>query len=902
LVFTDVQGSTRLWETEPEPMARALRRHDEIMRSSIERTGGYVFKTVGDSFCAAFSTAASAVSAVLESQRLLGAEDWPTSRPVRVRMGLHTGVCEERDADYFGPVVNRAARSGATAELMSESLDDGIGLRDLGAHRLKDLGRPEQVYQLEASFLESDFPPLASLDNPELPNNLPSLLSAFIGREHELTEVHGLVTSSRLVTLTGAGGSGKTRLALQASAELIDTCPDGVWFAELAAATDGEQIPAVVATALGLPADTGPSPETAVMQALAGQDALILLDNCEQVIDAAAKFCDQLGRHCPKVRVLATSREPLGIDGERVYRVPSLALPPRDAETADELADSDAIQLFAERARAHDAGFRLDEHSAPTAATICRRLDGIPLALELAAARMSSMTLKQIADRLDQRFRLLTGGSRNAMPRQQTLQATVDWSFGLLNPAERDTLTRLSVFAGGFDLEAAESICTSDSVDALDVLDLLGSLVDKSLVIADKTGDTARYRLLETIRQYSAQELLRAAGEAEVLKIRERHAEYYLRLAETAKPALLGRDQAEWLLRLDADWDNIRAAFGHFAADQRTDDVLRLAVALDRFTISRGHTEVLDHLQPIVDDPEANPTALLGNAMCEAWAVLTIFRHKEAGSADAAERYARRALDIGRDLGDVALQSAALSAVAESAMRNRDMATAKKLAAECLTLARQAGDGALIGQAMVWHGVLEDTDEEKRRNCLEALTYYQQTGDDLLLANKLGHLAHLDLHAGRVEEGTSWLEQEIEVAERLGAEGMLYFVRTNLALLRLIGGRHEDAARLARRCLLRARRIGVSIDASQLIFVAACSASWQGDYLRAARLHGAADADMAIALERRTMAWSPSERAVQEGEHQRLREVLGDGPYEEAYRAGGQLTASQAIELALSRD
>jgi predicted ATPase/class 3 adenylate cyclase len=913
LLFTDVQGSTRLWEAEPEPMAKALRRHDEIMRSAIERSGGYVFKTVGDSFCAAFSTAGSALAAVLESQQLLGGEDWPTSRPIKVRMGLHTGVCEERDTDYFGPVVNRTARleavahggqvlvSGTTADLLSESLADGIKLRDLGAHRLKDLGRPEQVFQLDAEFLDRDFPPLTSLDNPELPNNLPTLLSAFVGRDHELAELRRLVQDSRLVTLTGSGGSGKTRLALQAAAELIDATPDGVWFAELAAATDGDQIPGVVAAALGLPAESGPS-DQAVLQALAGQHALIVLDNCEHVIDSAARFCEQIGRHCARVRVLATSREPLGIDGERVYRVPSLALPPRDAETAEELAGSEALQLFAERARAHDAAFSLDERSAPLAATICRRLDGIPLALELAAARMSSMTLKQIADRLDQRFRLLTGGSRNAMPRQQTLQATVDWSFGLLSPAERDMLARLSVFAGGFDLDAAEAICASDSVDALDVLDLLGSLVDKSLVIADKSADAVRYRLLETIRQYSAQELLRGVGDAEVLALRSRHAEHYLRLAETAEPELIGHGQREWLLRLDADWDNIRAAFAHFAADQRTDDLFRLAVALEPLTITRGHTEVLDQLQPVIDDPAASPTALLGHALIASYDLAVLFRRKQAGTLAAAERYARRALDIGREHGDLALQSKALENLAEAAYYRDDVPTARQLVADSLALARQTGDAGLIGRALALHGFVDDSIEERRRSCLEALAFYRQSGNEMMQASKLGHMAHLDLHAGRVEESIAWLEQEVEIAERLGAKGLLFFLHTNLALMRLVQGRYSEASGLTRRCLLTARRIGVSIDASEVIFAAACCATWQGDYLRATRLHGAADADMAVAIERKTMSWSPAEQAVQQAEHQRLREVLGDEQFDETYRAGSQLTVAEAIELALSRN
>ena len=493
LLFTDIQGSTRLWETEPEPMAVALRRHDEILRTAIEAAGGYVFKTVGDAFCAAFATAPAAMDAVLASQRQLSAEHWPTSQPIRVRMGLHTGACEERDRDYFGPVVNRAARleavahggqvlvSGATAELLTGR----VALKDLGQHRLKDLGRPEQVFQLEAGFLQASFPALASLDNPELPNNLPMLLSGFVGRERELGDIRGLVAGSRLVTLTGAGGSGKTRLALQAAAEQTGRAEDGVWLIELASLTDGDQIPGTVATVLGIADLSVPAFADSVTGALASQDTLLLLDNCEHLIEASAKFCEQVIRHCPRVRFLVTSREPLGIDGERVYRVPSLSLPPGDADAVEELAGSDAVQLFAERARAHLPSFRLDAPSVPLVATICRRLDGIPLALELAAARLSSMSLKQVADRLDQRFRLLTGGARNAMPRQQTLQATVEWSFGLLSPRERAALTRLSVFAGGFDLEAAEALGTSETVDEFDVADLVGSLVGKSLVVAD---------------------------------------------------------------------------------------------------------------------------------------------------------------------------------------------------------------------------------------------------------------------------------------------------------------------------------------------------------------------------------------------------------------------------------
>ncbi len=706
LLFTDIQGSTRLWEAEPGQMAAALRRHDEILRTAIEDADGYVFKTVGDAFCAAFATAAAAVGAALAAQRGLGEQAWLTSRPIRVRMGLHTGVCEERDGDYFGPVVNRAARleavahggqvlvSGATAELLAGALPGGAELRDLGPHRLKDLGRAEQVFQLDAPQLPNSFPPLASLDNPELPNNLPMLLSAFVGREAELAQVRELVSSSRLVMLTGAGGSGKTRLALQAAAEQIGRAPDGVWLVELAPLTDGGQIDGAVAAALGIQDQAGPALAEALIRALTAQDTLIVLDNCEHLIDDAAKLCEQVIQRCPRVRILATSREPLGIDGERVYRVPSLSLP-GDVEVAEEVAASDAVRLFAERAR--DSGFALDGNSAPLVATICRRLDGIPLALELAAARLSSMSLKQVSDRLDHRFRLLTGGSRNAMPRQQTLQATVEWSFGLLNERERDTLARLSVFAEGFDLDAAEALCTTAAVDAFDVADLLGSLVGKSLVVADHGADSVRYRLLESIRQYSAQELLRGDSDAEVLRIRDRHADYYLRLGQTAAPELVGHGQRDWLRRLDGEWDNLRAAFAHLAADQRADDVMRLAVALERFVITRAHADVLGYLRPAIEQAESAPSVLLAEAMTVAAQLITLFLRTDAAEMAAARTYGERALAMARELGDRRTEANAISRLVESVYMDGDLATAAGLAEQGVAIARELGDVQLLG-------------------------------------------------------------------------------------------------------------------------------------------------------------------------------------------------------------
>jgi predicted ATPase/class 3 adenylate cyclase len=914
LLFTDIQSSTRLWEAEPDLMAIALRRHDDIMRSEIEAAGGYVFKTVGDAFCAAFWTAAAAVTAALTAQQRLGTESWPTSKPILVRMGLHTGVSEERDSDYFGPVVNRAARleaaahggqvliSGTTAELLAGSLPPGAGLRDLGLHRLKDLGRPEQVFQLEATFLTADFPPVASLDNPELPNNLPMLLSAFIGREQELAEIRELIRTSRLVTLTGAGGSGKTRLALQAGAELIGKTADGVWLAELAPLTDGSQIPGVVAAALGLPDQGGPAVADAVIEALAAQDTLILLDNCEHLIEAAAKFCEQVIRHCPKVRFVATSREPLGIDGERVYRVPSLTLPGGDAESVEDLAGSDAVQLFAERARAHQPDFVIDGLSAHDAATICRRLDGIPLALELAAARLASMSLAQIAARLDQRFRLLTGGSRNAMPRQQTLQATVDWSFGLLTARERETLTRLSVFAGGFDLEAAEAICATAEVDALDVLDLLGSLVDKSLVVADHSPQLVRYRLLETIRQYSAQELLRAEGDDGVLAVRDRHARYYLGLAKAGGPATTGRGQGQWLRRFDAEWDNLRAAFAHFAAEGRSVEIMELAVSLLRFSLSRGHPDVLDYLRPVIDRTDAPPSALLADAMTVAAMLIGMLSRTDAAEMAVAREYGEKALAMARAVGDRRVEAHAITKLVESAYVTGDMAAGRRLAEQGVAIARELGDVQLLGEQLQGLAATAPTTEDSASIHREGLACSRQAGDDLLVASELNHKFSIELHAGLIDEGSASLEEAIVLAEEVGGDFLLHFMRCNLALLRLVQSRYAEAATIVRGCLRTSRRLGPGVASGELIFAAACITGWEGDDLRAARLHGAGDVDIDASLQIRTINWSSAEQAVRAREQSALRDRLGDAVYEETYRAGAQLSQSQALDLALGRD
>jgi len=826
---------------------------------------------------------------------------------VRVRIALHTGVCEERDGDYFGPTVNRVARleaiahggqtvaSGATAELVDDSLPEGVRLRDLGTHRLRDLGRPEHVFQVDVAGLPASFPPLESLDSPELPNNLPGLLSTFVGRSAELAAIRNQLTESRLVTLTGAGGCGKTRLALHAAADQLDHAPDGVWLVELAALTEAGAIPAAMAAVLGLPSRT----ESALLAALREQDTLLVLDNCEHLIEDAAALCDRITRDCRRVRILATSREPLGIDGERVYRVASLSLPDGDGQTP-----SEAVELFADRARAQDPGFVLDDMTTPLAASVCRRLDGIPLAIELAAARLKSMSLSQVSARLDQRFRLLTGGSRNVMPRQQTLQATVDWSFSLLSEPERETLRRMSVFAGGFELEAAEAVC---ALDAFEVLDLLGSLVDKSLVIADHPaalGGSVRYRLLETIRQYSVEELLRTDGDDAVLRVRTRHAAYYLALAETAAPELTGPAQAAWLRRLDPEWENLRAAFGYSTDEERWPEVLRLGVALERFTYSRGHIEVLYWLRAAIECADPVPDALMASALLACSSLTSLMLIKDPAERAAAKRYQERALALARSLGDEKLQARALDHLGSSAYWEHDPVTMRRVCEEATEMARRHGDLNRLASLLDTLQLIPGTSFAERRGLAEqALDYCRQTGDRLGVASALYRVCDWHLLEGQLSKGRPYLDEAIAIAEELGAGHFVYLLQSALCVTLLMDGKAAEAAPLVRRNLRVAHRVGDGQGVATVLFCAACCASSLNPGETAARLYGAADAEIEACLADGTIvSWSDLEQDLRTTSQDQLRQLIGEAAFEAAYRAGARLTRMQAVELALGRN
>ncbi len=587
-LFTDLEGSTRRWEEHREEMPDALVRHDVIVREAIESHGGVVFSEMGDGMAAVFASPGAAIEGAVAAQLGLADHDWGVIGPLRARMGLHAGEGELRpDGHYVNQPLNRCARLMAIAHggqvvasetvesLLRTALPEEVTLVDVGEHRLRDLTDTLQVFQVVHPQLAREFPPLRSLS--ALPGNLPRQVTSFVGREAEIESLVDLVRTSSLVTLTGVGGVGKTRLSLQVAAEVVTAFPDGAWQCEFAPITDPGAVWDALAASLRVQPHPGRNLDELVLDYLAAKRLLLVVDNAEHLLDAVARQADAILRRCEQVVVLVTSREGLGLPGERIVAVRSLGVP-ADDDDGDALANAEAVRLFSDRASAAKHDFVLDERNATAVGVLCRRLDGIPLALELAAARVRSLSPEDLVARLDQRFKLLTGGSRAALERHQTLRSTIDWSYDLLEPTEQQALDRLSVFAGGCDLRAAEAVLAGDDLDVLDVVDALAHLVDKSLVIADSGDDgSVRYRLLESIRQY-ARERLEASGDTS--GVRRRHADHYVEVAEIAAPHLRSPDQLAWAEALARDTDNFRVVLDWALETASVEHVCRMIAPL----------------------------------------------------------------------------------------------------------------------------------------------------------------------------------------------------------------------------------------------------------------------------------------------------------------------------------
>lgn len=797
-LFTDIEGSTRLWETQREKMQAALTEHDSLLRGIMERHDGYVFKTVGDAFCVTFSSAAHALAAALDIQRELT----PTQThglPLRVRAALHTGTAHERAGDYFGPNVNRVARlmigaggqtllSQATETLVREALPPGAGLRDLGHHHLKDLQQPEHIFQLLHVDIHRDFPPLKSLD--ALPHNLPEQLTSFVGRESQLARVKKRLEGTRLLTLTGSGGGGKTRLALQTAADLLEKFCDGVWLIELAALTDLEFVPQTVATVLGVREQPGRTVTESLVDYLKPRTILLILDNCEHLRGACAHLADTLLRTCPSLRILATSRAPLGVAGENIETVPPLGLPdvrhlsPDGPEFIAALMRGEATSLFLERAFAVQSAFAITPHNASALLEICRRLDGIPLAIELAAARVKMLSAEQIAGRLDDRFRLLTDKNRRTdLPRQQTLRAMIDWSYDLLTPAEQVLLRRLSVFAGGWTLEDAEVICAGEEIDEYDVLDLLSQLVDESLVLGTEHLRVTRYRLLESVREYAREKLEETAAEAKTVV--DRHGARYSQWAAQAESDGGGDAQALWLERTETEYDNLRASLAWSLKQAEPEISLRLAGSLWRFWTVRGYLREGRHWLAQVLALPGKDTLEVSIARAKALTGAGSLAWNQ-GDYPAARALLQKSLSLRRQISDTQGVADALNNLGNVAADQGDYPAARALLEESLASMRALSDAEGIAAAVsnlariaFWQGDVAVA----RALYEESLASDQSRGDDWGAANSLCGLALLNLRSGDFNTANRNLRESLTLRQSLSdTEGMIECLEVFAAL------------------------------------------------------------------------------------------------------------------------
>jgi predicted ATPase/class 3 adenylate cyclase len=838
-LFTDLEGSTRLWEERPDAMRPALARHDAILRDAVVAHGGQVVKTTGDGIHAVFATAHDALGAAVAMQLGLATEPFGETGPLRVRMGVHTCEAEYREGDYFGSEVNRAARLMSVAhggQVVVSSVTSGlvrdgsVELVDLGEHRLRDLTVAERVFQAYAPGLVREFPPLRSVDS--LPGNLPRQVTTFVGREAEIASLSELVRRCSLVTLTGVGGVGKTRLALEIAAEVIGEFPDGAWLCEFAPVTDPAAVWETVAACLRVQALPARSLEESVLDYLAAKRLLLVLDNCEHLLDASARLVDAIEHGCPQVAVLATSREGLGLGGERMVAVPSLGVPAGDAN-GDELLRADAVSLFGERAGAAKSDFALTDRNVGAVAVLCRRLDGIPLAIELAAARVRSLSPEDLVARLDQRFKLLTHGSRAALERHQTLRSTIDWSYDLLASVERDALGRLSVFAGGCDLVAAEKVLPDEELDALDVIDVLGQLVDKSLVVADDASGGVRYRLLETIRQY-ARERLDASGDP--VAVRHRHAYHYVSVAEEAGPHLGGREHVEWADVIQRDVDNFRAALDWAVETGSAAHALRLVAPL----ALQGRTGELamDWAATAVAIPGGDGHPLY--PVVAAWAAWGATMGGDFERAETLVALAEQAeAALGARLPSVARARATL------AFFRSDFEAAQRHSADWVELARASGDHEDLAHALIMLGAALQTTEATLDTSItaieEAVSVARADGIDTALVFAPVMLAGW-LPLEDSDRALALLDEAIEVSTRIGERMGRSTATASKAGLAARRGDWQTALRASLDAAEQKLEIGDHALIYTCLFPGAVALCALGSYEAAAVLFGKSDA------------------------------------------------------------
>lgn len=792
LLLGDVEGSARLWEADRDGTKATMARLEEIVADATRTHGGERPREQGegDNFVIGFSRASEAAGCALAIQHATARESWPHGGNLRIRMALNSGELDGAKGRFDGTAINRCARmrdlahggqvlvSRATHDLIEDRLPADATLTGLGAHRLRDLARPEEIFQLSDPELTGDFPPLRSLD--ELPNNLPIQLTAFIGRAKEMDALRQVLEEARLVTLTGAGGCGKTRLAMQVAADLLDRHPEGVWWVDLASITDPALAPAAVAAALKLKEVPGRTLIDTLKDHIRPKRIMILLDNCEHMSAAAASLTEELLRECPGLTVLATSREPLAIEGEIDWRVPSLSLPDTGGSPGVAgLSQFEAVRLFIDRALRVRPNFRVTNDNAPAVAGICSRLDGVPLAIELAAARVRMMTPEQITEGLDDRFHLLTGGTRSMPPRHQTLEASVDWSHELLADTERMLFRRLSVFVGSFDIDAAESVCAGSGIDRVQVLDLVTDIADRSLLQVEAEGPRARYRMLETIRQFASDRL---EGSGERSDVRSQHLGYYAQIAEREEPEFLGPEPAAAATRLDLEHGNLRAALAWSLESDRTDQGLRIVGAMWGYWVlrglfSEGRAWADELLRKPADDDAVRSWAL------HSIAELELFH----GDYPKAREWAAEAVELARGLGDPRLLVRALNELG-FALAYLEPEAAPPVLAEAIQISKEQDERFDLGYALLGTGVVElfsGDAAEACRQLQESVAAFRSEESLWNLAISLLFLGHSHLLLGDLAPADESFTDGLTLACDLGdalVEGACRLGRADLAL------------------------------------------------------------------------------------------------------------------------
>lgn len=927
-LFTDIEGSTKRWEAYPQAMQAAFASQEAILRQAIDANGGYAYKMIGDAFQAAFPTAPQALRAALDAQHSLHSESWPTETgEVRVRMALHTGTTEERGDDYVGPALNRVARllsaghggqvllSEVTHGLVRDALPPGVEILDMGEHRLKDLIRPEHIFQLVVSGLPSEFPPLKTLDTR--PNNLPLQPTPLVGREKELAELEEMLAREevRLVTLTGPGGTGKTRLGLQAASEVLDdnAYPDGVWFVDLSPLVDSGLVVPTIAGVLGVKEAGGGTPIVDTLKEyLRDKRLLLVLDNFEQVTDAAREVSALIAT-CPHLNVLATSRVPLHIRGEKEYPVPPLSTPDmRHLPPPERLSQYEAVRLFIERATDVKPDFQVTNENAPAVAEICVRLDGLPLAIELAAARVKLLPLQALLVRLSSRLKLLTGGARDLPARQQTLRATIEWSYDLLSAEEQALFRRMAVFAGGCTLEAAEAVCNYDK-KGIDVLESISSLLDKSLLRQADTGGEPRFFMLETLREYGLEQM---EQNGEIEEVRKAHVEFYLPRSvdwlELAGGDFSVPDWRPYMDRLVPEMDNSRAA-SSWLLEHSTEGAVILCGFLAYFWHDRGyHSEARNLVEKALALPGASSKPgyaeglLLAGSLAQTsgdmsaaaarfQSVIALLKEKRLAGQGAFAAYARPGMTYDSYLGW------ALGQLASAVASQDGPAAAFDVVVESVEELRASGkETALamaeigLGTAYAFRGELD-----KARSTLEEALAIGRKRDDrwiiLVAGQMLGDVARIQ---GDFKAAAALYQQGISLSDNLGIKSEISARLHNLAYAELGQGNVERARELFMESVAAQHDAEHKGSIAEALAGFAALAAFEGRAERAMRLYGAV---RAIWDSNHLAAW-PAEQAEFERYTLRARaqvdEATGKRAWDEGYATSIQ-SLKQALDYAL---